>query len=222
MIFFVEMECLLCYFRSDVFKLKEHYQNYHFIDPKDENLFKPDDLEDDKCIDCSVIFSTSRKKKNHMFLKHYKQQTGGSRNNVNAPLNILKRGIITYYSVNFDQHKSLYNFYSSDMAEDFLNIIYRTFKPLKNIKYKFQAYFELVNQQRTSDNQNFITDNRSWLTNVYRLKYFNEFVRGELKNEITNRIIQNGLTGSSRYFRRFEKLNVIVVPLTKESKFITS
>ena len=40
--FFVEMECLLCHFQS-VLKLKEHYQNYHFIDPKDEkclNLFK--------------------------------------------------------------------------------------------------------------------------------------------------------------------------------------
>ena len=41
--FFVEMECLLCHFQSDVLRLKEHYQNYHFIDPKDEkflNLFK--------------------------------------------------------------------------------------------------------------------------------------------------------------------------------------
>ena len=36
------MECLLCHFQS-VLRLKEHYQNYHFIDPKDEkflNLFK--------------------------------------------------------------------------------------------------------------------------------------------------------------------------------------
>ena len=162
--FFVEMECLLCHFRSDVLRLKEHYQDYHFIDPKDEkflNLFKPDYLEDDKCIECSIVFSNSRKKKNHMFLKHYKRQTGGSRNNVNTPLNILRRGIITYYSVNFDQHKSFYNFYSSDMVDDFLNVVYRTFKPSKNIKYKFQAYFELVNQQRTCDNQNFTTDNRS-------------------------------------------------------------
>ena len=107
------------------------------------------------------------------------------------------------------------------MVEDFLNVVYYTFKPSKNIKYRFQAYFELVNRQRTFDNQNFITDNRSWLTNVYRFNYFNEFVRGELKSEITKRIIQNGLTDSSWYFRRFERLNVIVVPLTKESKFMT-
>ena len=121
----------------------------------------------------------------------------------------------------FDQHKSLYNFYSSDMVEDFLNVVYCTFKPARNIKYKFQAYFELVNQQRTSD-QNFITDNRSWLTDVYCFNYLNEFVRSELKNQIKKRIIQNGLTGSSWYFRRFESINVIVVPSTNESKFITS
>ena len=219
------MECLLCHFRSDVLKLKEYYQDYHLIDPKDEkilNLFKPDYFEDDKCIECSIVFSNSRKKKNHMFLKHYKQQISGSKNNVNAPLSILRRDIITYYSVNFDQHKSFYNFYSSDMIKDFFNNVNHTFKPSKNIKYKFQVYFELVNQQRTSDNQIFLTNNRSFLTNVFRFNYSNEFVRAELKNEITKRIIQNGLTGSSWYFRRFDIVNVIVVPLTKESKFITS
>ena len=67
-----------------------------------------------------------------------------------------------------------------------------------------------------------MTDNESWMTNVFRLKYFNEYLRGELKNEITKRIIINDLTGSSWYFGRFERLNVIVVPLTKETKFITN
>ena len=56
---------------------------------------------------------------------------------------------------------------------------------------------------------------------MFRFNYFNEFVRGELKNEITKRSIQYGLTGSSWYFRRFGRLNGIVVPLTKQSKFIT-
>ena len=56
---------------------------------------------------------------------------------------------------------------------------------------------------------------------MFRFNYFNEFVRGELKNEITKRSIQYGLTGSSWYFRRFGRLNGIVVALTKESKFIT-
>ena len=78
-----------------------------------------------------------------------------------------------------------------------------------------------MNQQRTPDNNNFLTENRSWITTVFRFKYFNEYLRGELKNEINKRIINNGLTGSSWYFKRFERLNVIVVPLIKESNIIT-
>ena len=149
-----------------------------------------------------------------MFLVHYNQK-GGARANADLPLNILKRGSITYFSDNVDQHKNFNNFYSSDMVDHFLDVVYRIFKPLKNISHRFQAYFEIVNQQRTSDNQNFLTDNRAWLTNVHRFKYFNEYLKGALKNEITKRIIKNGLSGSSWYFRRFERLNVIVVPLTK-------
>ena len=60
------MECLLCHFRSNVFDLKYHYKSYHLIDSTDEhflNLFMPDYLEDDKCVECSVQFSNSRKKK---------------------------------------------------------------------------------------------------------------------------------------------------------------
>ena len=59
-----------------------------------------------------------------MFLVHYNQK-GGAIANIDLPLNVLKRGSITYYSINF-----------------------------------------IVNQQRASDNQNFLTDNRSWLTSV--------------------------------------------------------
>ena len=45
------------------------------------------------------------------------------------------------------------------MIGDFLNAAHKTFKPSKIINHKFQAYFELVNQQRTTDNE-FLTDNR--------------------------------------------------------------
>ena len=134
-----------------------------------------------------------------MFLVHYNQK-GGPKANADLPLNVLQRGPITYYSINFNQHKNFYDFYNGDMVDDFLGVVYRTFKPLKNIDHKFQVYFEIVNQQRTSDNQNFLTNNRSWLTKVYRFKFFNDFLENEFNNEIIKRIISNGLTGSSWYF----------------------
>ena len=107
------------------------------------------------------------------------------------------------------------------MIDVFLDAVHRTFVPRRNLTYKFQVYFEIVNQQRTPENNNFLTENRSWLSNVFRFKYFNEFLRGKLKNQITKRIINNGLSGSSWYFKRFERLNIIVVPLTKEVKLLT-
>lgn len=55
---------------------------------------------------------------------------------------------------------------------------------------------------------------RIWSTNVYRLEYFNDFVRGEIKDETIKRVIVNRQSGSSW-------LNTIVVLLLDELKLIT-
>lgn len=44
------------------------------------------------------------------------------------------------------------------------------------------------------------------------------FVRGELKDEITKRVIANIQTGSSWHFKRFDILNVIVFPVSEAKK----
>ena len=97
---------------------------------------------------CRAKFPTCRSKKNHKFLFHYgkHEQFGGSRQ-ADLPLNILKRGSITYYSENFDQHKEYYDFFCTDMIDVFLDNVYQTFCSQNNM-YKFQGYFEIVNQQR--------------------------------------------------------------------------
>ena len=104
------MECLLCYFHfNDVNSGKNHYVRFHKFDDKNLyflDLFEPDNI-DNVCRICNVKFDTFRKKKNHMFLYHYSQKQSGGRLQKarDLPLNILKRGAIIYYSVNFDQHK---------------------------------------------------------------------------------------------------------------------
>ena len=105
----------------------------------------------------------------------------------------MKRGQITYYSVNFDQHKDYFDFRRTEMVDVFLDTAYHAFNPQQNLMYKFQGYFEIINQQRGND----LNDKRVWLTNVYRFKYFNEFVRSEFKDEIIKRVIVNGQSGSS-------------------------
>ena len=130
----------------------------------------------------------------------------------------MKRGQITYYSVNFDQHKDYFDFRRTEMVDVFLDTAYHAFNPHQNLMYKFQGYFEIINQQRGND----LNDKRVWLTNVYRFKYFNEFVRGEFKDEIIKRVIVNGKSGSSWFFKRFNRLNIIIVPLLNELRLVAN
>ena len=155
-----------------------------------------------------------------MFLYHYsKKQSGGRLQRArDLPLNILKRGAITYYSVNFDQHKDFYDFHSRDMVDVFLDNVHLVFNS-QNHMYKFQGYFEIINQQR--EPEILLEDKRVWLANVYRFKYFNDFARGEIKDEIIKRIIVNGQSGSRWFFERFNRLNIIVAPLLNELKLLT-
>ena len=167
-----------------------------FIDPNNfhfKNLFEESDLNNRLCPSSQLIFSSNIRKKSHMFLCHYsqqpKQQIGGSITDSSC-LNILNRGKIIYFSINYDQYKDHYNnFFSSDMVPEFLDAIYKSFKPKAATKYKFHAFFELVNQQKIDNNQR-ILDTRSWFTNVYRFFHFNEFVRQRFEEEILKRIIQ--------------------------------
>ena len=134
------------------------------------------------------------------------------------PLNVLKRGPITYYSINFIQPKNFSDFFNSSAVDVFLDSVYETFRP-SNKESKFQGYAEIVNQQR---GEVILEDKRIWLTNSYNSKHFNDFVRGEIRDETTKRIIANSQTGSSWYFKRFQRLTVIVVSLADSVKLLSS
>ena len=139
-----------------------------------------------------------------MFFFHYgtKKQFGGSKSTV-LPINILKQGSITYFSINLTQHKNFYDFFTSDIVDDFLQSVYEVYLPQEK---KIQAFFEIINQQR---GEVILEDNRAWLTNSFNTKDFNTFIQGEIKNEIIKRIIANGQSGSSWFFKRFERLTII-------------
>ena len=52
------------------------------------------------------------------FLFHRKQQVGG-RLNQPHPINVLRRGPIIYYSINFYQHKNFYDFTDESIVDSF-------------------------------------------------------------------------------------------------------
>ena len=141
------MECLLCSLKFTKVKfLKKHYVDYDVVnenDPQFVDLIKPDAVER-KCKICRVKFDSARLKKKHMFLYHYRQQIGGGKGlrASDLPLNILKRGSITYYSVNFDQYKNFYDFYSSDMVDVFLDSVHQVFQP-KVVCINFKVMLKL-------------------------------------------------------------------------------
>ena len=82
-----------------------------------------------------------------MFLFHYgkHKQICGNRTS-KLRLNILNCGVIINYSIDFSQHKNVYDFLSSDIIDAFLDSVYEVYRPLKG--HKFQGYVEIINQQK--------------------------------------------------------------------------
>ena len=120
------MKCLLCslhFIRESV--LKKHYVDYHFI--YDQDIFFIDlftlDIIGKISRFCKETFKSSRSKKKHMLPFRYRkhQQMGGNRDPRTSalPINVLKRGPITCYSINFNQHKRFYDFFTSGILDAF-------------------------------------------------------------------------------------------------------
>ena len=77
-------------------------------------------------------------------------QVGGA--NDQLPINILKRSITTYYSINFSLHKNFYNLYDAKKTvDDFPLAFERVFAPGK--KVKSQGLMQLINYQRDYSTQ---------------------------------------------------------------------
>ena len=79
---------------------------------------------------------------------HRNQQIGGAINS--GPVNIIRRGTITYFSINFSQHERFNNFHNENFVDNFLSSVKDVFVPAtRGNEYKIQAYFELKNYHRT-------------------------------------------------------------------------
>ena len=157
--------------------------------------------------------------KNHNFLFHRNQQTGGATNQ-QLPVNILKRGPITYCPINFYQHKSFYDFFGQKIVDRFFYSVQEYFVSARGKEFKMQSYFVLKNYQQTEPAE--LENTRVWLTNVFVGRYFNEFMKSEMRKDILKRVIINGSTGSSWLFKRFNKLQVIVTDKSAYKNILSS
>ena len=67
------------------------------------------------CDECKIKFRSCGQKKNQSFLVHRAQFRGAI---TSLPINVLRRSIITYYSINFSLHKNPYDFYDAKTTVD--------------------------------------------------------------------------------------------------------
>lgn len=75
----------------------------------------------------------------------HREQTGGSSSWLS--LNVLKRRLITYYSINYSQHKNVYDLFNAGKTvRDFLAALERSFFLTK--KVRGQGYMELESWAR--------------------------------------------------------------------------
>ena len=105
-------------------------------------------------------------------MQHHQQKGGSANAQNNLPINVLKRGPITYFSMNYSLHSNFYNFFDAGKTvDDFLETVKQKFIPTDNVEVQGSIY--LVKYQPAQSNVIIeLKDKRIWLTDVYRYVFF--------------------------------------------------
>ena len=211
------MKCLLCNFQSN--DQKDYYINFHRVDSKNE-LFKKIFAEDKnvffgkRCLRCQEYLPTSRFKIYHNFLKHYND---GETVVDNKSITITEIGAVKKYEITFQGHSDSYDCFNSEkLVDEFLLLVKSKIFP-SNTDFYIRCGFSLENMQAPlTDDDVPLTNSRNWSTEPIQTKSFNDFVFFSLRESILKRVINNGLTGSSRFYKRFLYINVKTIKFSDQ------
>ena len=210
------MKCLLCSLSfTDEKELFEHYTSFHKIDESNwffKNLFNIKNVKIlKKCLICESLIYDKKAKAEHDFLNHFSEGKEQSFETKPIDVRTLQKKI-TIYSIDYSKHKDSYNLFDSEKCvSDFLLNCRTKFKNSEQNK-TFKCSFTIQNQQKSPiPNVPPSFDTRYWSTSPYESVFFNDFIFFSLKSEILNRVIQNGLSGCSWYFRKFASLSLKVL-----------
>ena len=163
---------------------------------------------------CDDFLPTSDFKAKHDFLKHYDE--GYNDFFEDKPVDIVKTASLLKFEITVNKHSDYYNFKNSEEVVDHF---------FKNVRSRFKAItlklikcaFIIENIQRSAfENLRPIINTRWWTTDVYKAKCFNDFVFYGLRHNILNKVIVNGMSGSSWRFHEFVMLNVKILNLDEE------
>ena len=100
--------------------------------------------------------------------------------------------------------------------DDFALALEKKFSP-----YQSRQISGLHGAKKLSANKNYqLKSRRIWMTDIYTCKFFNEFVRDQIKNDLMKGNITNGMSGSSWISKKFERITMILSKFDK--KYIVS
>ena len=205
--------CLLCGKKVETdADLHNHYLDFHKVDPSNaffKKLFNEcvNRVLNKNCSLCGEFLTTLDYKKAHDFIKHYDE--GKEALVEDKPLDIVKTLNIVKYQISYSKHSEYYDFTNSEQViNEFLTNVKLHFKAQGPVQIK--ASFVVENYQPPVDEHSPIYNNRYWTTDVYPASYFNSFVYYNLRQDISKRVISNGLSGSSWMFSKFLNLSVSV------------
>ena len=207
------MKCLLCFSKfKDQKDLLNHYVTYHNVDENNWFFQKLFQIKDKRllkrCLRCDKFLETEKQKTVHSFVKH---EDGKTIPYEEKPLDVLRLASLMIYSIEFRKHQIFYDFYNSELCVKNL---------FKNVRYRFKAgskkwfkcSFVIENIQKSLYlGLQPIINSRYWTNATHDSVYFIDFIFFGLKQDILSRVIINGMSGSSWYFKRFISLAVKIL-----------
>ena len=193
--------------------------NFHRVDSKNE-LFKKIFVEDKnvfygkRCLRCQEYLPTSKFKIYHNFLKHYND---GETLVDNKSITVTEIGTVKKHEIKFQEHSDSYDFFNSEkLVDEFLLLVKSKIFP-SNTDFYIRCGFSLENMQAPlTDDDVPLTNSRYWSTEPIQTKSFNDFVFFSLRESVLKRVINNGLTGSSWFFKSFLYINVETIKVSDQ------
>ena len=112
----------------------------------------------------------------------------------------------------FRAWKFLQFYNPKEAVSEFLTVFKNNFRPNADLRQsRFKCSFTMINRQPTPrDGFPEVTDSRILKTNVYKGIYFNDFIKSNLDNNKSKRVIMNGMSGSRWKSTRFDRLCITV------------
>ena len=162
-----------------------------------------------KCVRCNEFVPNSSDKVIHDFIVHYEARKDDF---AEKPLTYTTFGEIRKYEITFIENSHDYGFYNAEKLVDQFLLNVKNKVARSNVDFFIKCGFSLDKIQPSPiENEQPIKGSRYWLTEPYQIKPFNDFIYFNLRESILQRVINNGLTGSSWHFNRILYINVKIL-----------